>query len=221
MPRIGKGAPAAPSIASTVTGPPPEYDPADVFTKNRQDSHADTRDTLVRTAKRIRSTTGRIRRAKFLVAVDTMRMQNFSPRETAEILGCSYQQVTGALMTIRKNADTSAQLNRLDQIGIPLAVDNVLNGIRDGDKEFTLRLMDGRGMFRTHKSIDAQVTQTHLELKISVVMPDHYLTAQVPPPRPGSIVGSPMTFDAVVVPNRDPVPVPALPALGIGTPDLS
>ncbi len=198
-PAAGPSALIAPPLVET------EIDP---FLETRKSAKEQTIEALQRSAKKIRNSKGRIRRARFLTEVEMLRMQNFSPKETADILGCTYQQVTHALTTIRKNANQTDQLLRLDQIGIPLATDNVLRGIMDGDKDYTLRLMDGRGMFRTHKSIEAQITKTVLEMKVSVVMPEHLIGKDLPVPRPGSIVGAPVTIAAAALPAT-PEPEPA------------
>jgi len=191
LPAEGNASIMAPSSA------PGAVDP---FAETRKSSLDQTVEALQRSAKRIRNSKGRIRRAKFLTEVEMLRMQGFTPKQTADILGCTYQQVTHALTTIRKNCNQTDQLLRLDQIGIPLAVDNALRGIMDGDKDYTTRLLDGRGMFRTHKSIEAQITKTVLEMRVSVVMPDHLVGKDLPVPRPGSIVGAPVTIAAAALP---------------------
>ena len=222
MARGAKSTPADDNTAILV----PDATTADPFAATRAQTRALTVESLKKSATRIRNTKGRIRRAKFLTEVEMLRMQGFSPKDTAEILGCTYQQVTHALTTIRTNANQTDQLLRLDNIGIPLAVDNVLRGIMDGDKDYTTKLMDGRGMFRTHKSIEAQITKTVLELKVSLVMPDHLVGKDLPVPRPGSIVGAPVTIDVLPAPTPESrlvtVQTPAGPTLAVmGEKDLS
>ena len=135
---------------------------------------------------------GRIRRAKFFAAVLALRLQGFSMQDSAEILGCSKARIRFALEACRQDATIDSQLDRLDKIAVPCAVDNVVTGVQNGDKEYTLKVLDGRGVFRTHRSIDAHVKRTTLELKVITV-------TAVPPPgqslpvsRPGSAVGAPV-----------------------------
>lgn len=190
-------------------------DPVVQRQQRQQQAVDDTQTEIDRLAKRIKNPQGTIRRAKFIAGVLALRMQKYSKAEIAGHLGVSESSVARALVAIRDNSAASDQLMRLDQIGIPLAVDNVLNGLVDGDKDYTQDLLKGRGMYRTHKSIDAQVTKTVLEMKIIVTDPRPEMIAGSAPARPGSIVGAPMTIDAVVVPEK------ALPApVGVGAPEL-
>lgn len=207
MPRIGgKPKAAKPVVPVTERFAPPTapvnpFKPVDPLAASAESARQQTVESLVKAKKRVWNTKGRIRRAKFMAGVIALRLEGYSPADTADILGVSRDQVYRALQTCRKDADMSNQLLRLDQIGVPTAVDNVLTGIANGDKEYTLRLLDGRGAFRTHKSIEAQITKTVLTMRVDVTMPLHLVGQAVPVARPGSIVGSPVTID-----------VPALPA---------
>lgn len=232
MPRIGgkpKATPAVP-LTTALLGDPAvpvnPFAPADPLAAARAASKEATLDSLQRAKRRIRNPTGRIRRAKFLTEVEVLRMQGFKPQDTAEILGCSFQQVSLALRQVRENAGIIDQLDRIDKIAIPLAVDNAIVGILNGDKEYSLRALDGRGIFRTHKSIEAQVTKTVLEMRVSITMPDHLVGRDLPVPRAGSIVGAPVTIDAELVPERAALPAPRLvPTMAggavVGVPDLT
>lgn len=218
MPRIGGKAKAILPLTLTERVPSAEApDPAHPLDEGIQQSRQQTVDELIKSRKRVWNTKGRLRRARFRTEVEMLRLEGFSPVDTAQILGCSRQQVSAALKWVRDNADMPSQLERLDKLGIPLAVDNALIGIENGDKEYTLRLLDGRGIFRTHKSIESQVTQKVLMLQIQVT---DARTMESEPARPGAIVGVPETFDAVVVPEKTPLPIPA--AVGVSGPaDLS
>lgn len=138
---------------------------------------------------RVRTKQGKIRRAKFLAEVLALRLENFTNVEIAEILACTPDQVTYALTRARDDADVEAQLKRVDEVAVPLAVDNLIEGVINRDKAYTLRVLDGRGLFRTHKSIDAQVTQRVLIMKVSVEAPPG---GQIPPPKAGSTFGTPI-----------------------------
>lgn len=147
---------------------------------------------LKATIRGTRDRNGRIRQAKFTAAVLALRLEGFKhSSEIAKILGCSTQQVTYALTRIRKDATIEQQLDRIDQIAVPLAVDNVIEGIANKDKTYTLRVMDGRGLFRVHKSIDAQVKQTVITFRVNMTVPKHLPPGQpLPSVKPGAVVGA-------------------------------
>src|SRR3990167_4547546 len=71
---------------------------------------------------------GRIKRAKFKAAVLALRWEGFDPRSTAEVLGCPQGAVERALMQLRKDASLDQQITRVDQLIVPLAVDNIARG---------------------------------------------------------------------------------------------
>jgi hypothetical protein len=153
--------------------------------------------SIRRTVSSTRDREGRIKRAKFVAAVLAMRMEGFSPQESAKILGVSFGQVTWALKQVRKDASIPEQLDRLDKIGVALAVDNVLKGIIDGDKEYTLRLMDGRGLFRSHKSVQAEVRETVLQLQVVVDQPKFAAAAAAVPKSVGAGTTAPTTLSTL------------------------
>ena len=219
--KVARAKAARDAALDTIAAAPPEFDPTDPKVKEeqrkqrRQQALDLEQETIDRMAKSAKSPNGQIRKAKMVAAVMALRMQGMKRGEIAGHLGINPMTVSKLLQSIRKNHEASAQLLRLDQIGIPLAIDNVLTGLEEGDKDYTQDLMKGRGLYRTHKSIDAQVTKTVLEMKIIVTDPRPEMIAGSAPARPGSIVGSPMTIDAVTVPEK------ALPApVGVGAPEL-
>jgi predicted transcriptional regulator len=193
--------------------PPDVVDPAIERQQRQQQALDDTQTEIDKLARRVRNPAGKLRRAKFIAAVLALRMQHFSKSEIAGHLGVSEPTVKRALVDIRANSAASDQLMRLDQIGIPLAVDNVINGLVDGDKDYTQDLLKGRGMYRTHKSIDAQVTKTTLEMKIVFTDPTPEQIASARNPRAGSILGIPESPKAL--PDIPTVAIPE--SVGVGT----
>jgi predicted transcriptional regulator len=172
-------------------------------------------EALKATVASTRDRTGRIRRAKLIAACLGLRWQGFTPKETAEILGVSHQAVGSALATARKDATIGDQIDRIEKIGVPLAVDNAIRGVMDGDKEYSLRVLDGRGIFRNHKSVEADIRVTKLEMSIKVEMPVGLENGRGEI-RVGSIVGT-SAIDgrpqAPVDPERPPAPL-GIPAIG-------
>jgi predicted transcriptional regulator len=195
---------------------PPEPSIALERTRRRQQSDEDTLREIDRLAKRIKNPQGVVRRAKLRAAILALRMEGYSNSQIQEHLGVSRSTVHRTLVEIRENSAASDQLMRLDQVGIPLAVDNVINGLVDGDKDYTQDLLKGRGMYRTHKSIDAQVTKTTLEMKIVFTDPTPEQIASARNPRAGSILGIPEAPKAL--PDIPTVAIPVV--VGVGAPSL-
>lgn len=146
---------------------------------------------LGRVQSSIRSRDGRIKKAKFHAAVLALRWEGFSPKETAEILGCSHGRVDAALLRMREAASIDEQLDRIDQTLVPLAVDNLARGVLEGDKGYTMKVLEGRGLFRSHKQVEGVIRKTVLHLKVTTEMPKHLGPDAIPLPAPGSIVGAP------------------------------
>jgi hypothetical protein len=198
-----------PTLAQAVARADPDppaaspYAPfADLQRQGAIASAAETLEAIKATQTRTHDARGRIRHAKFKAAVLALRYEGFTPKDTAEILGVGIQRVTTALTDLRADAKIEDQIARIDDLVVPLAVDNVARGVMDGDKDYTLRVMDGRGLFRTHKSLDVQSRKQVLILKIETTMPDHLAGAPDRPlPRAGSIVGAPK------LPGSAPEPV--------------
>jgi hypothetical protein len=133
---------------------------------------------------------GKIKRAKFKAAVLALRWEGFGPRESAEILGTTQGTVEKALMSLRKDASLDDQIKRVDQLIVPLAVDNMARGVMAGDKEYTLRVLDGRGVLRAFKSVDAHVTRKDLKLHVLVTMPEHHKDS-IPTVKANGVFGVP------------------------------
>lgn len=174
---------------------PDESESAAFDALRREKKLAAARETVEEIKALVRGTRdrkGRIRQAKFTAAVLALRFEGFKEHaEIAQILGCSIHQVAGALLRVRKDADIEKQLDRIDQIVVPLAVDNVIEGVARGDKGYTLRVLDGRGIFRVHKSIDAQVKKTIITMRVNVTVPSHLPPgAPLPTIKLGSVVGA-------------------------------
>jgi len=164
-------------------------------------------DRLKKTVRATRDKQGRIRRAKFVAAVLALRMElptgGNTPAEIAKILGCSAASVGRVLQIVRDDASLPSQLERLDKIAMPLAVDNVIKGVIAGDKGYTMKVLDGRGVFRVHKSIEAQVTETTMTFIVQMRMPAHLEGKEPPMPMPGSIMGA-----SLIAPGHTILPDP-------------
>jgi Sigma-70, region 4 len=164
--------------------------------QQQQATQAELR-ALAATAKSQR--TGRVKHARLVAAVLALRLEGFNVPQTADILGVSIGTVRVTLREARKDATIDSQLDRLDKVAVPLAVDNVIHGIEAGDKDYTRDVLTGRGVFRSFKSSEVQVRRTTLELKVITVAPAG--GGVLPAVRPGAIVGTPETL--ALPPARD------------------
>lgn len=151
----------------------------------------ETLEEIQRVQSQTRNRHGKLRRAKFIGAVLGLRYEGFTPKQIAETLGCSHQQVTRALTQVRKDANLDAQVKRLNDLAVPLAMDNAIRGVIEGDKEYTLRVLDGAGIFRTHQTVKGEIKQTIQQLSVVLEIPAHLQGKELPMPKPGSIVGAP------------------------------
>jgi predicted transcriptional regulator len=161
---------------------------------------------LATTQGSIRDRTGKIKRAKFHAAVLALRWEGFSPKQTAEILGCSHARVSDALLRLREAASMDDQIDRIDQLIVPLAVDNLARGVMDGDRAYTLKVLDGRGVFRTHKSVEGTIKKHVLIMTVKTEMPAHLSPDSIPMPAAGSIIGAPLLPAPRVIPESEMSP---------------
>jgi len=74
-------------------------------------------------------------------------------RQIAVMLNMSERHVLRVVGRGRKAGHVEREIARLDAEGMPMAVENVLEGLEGKDKEYTLEYLKGRGVFR--KAIDA------------------------------------------------------------------
>lgn len=151
---------------------------------------------------------GKIKRAKFKAAVLALRWEGLGPDESAKILGCTRAAVDTALMHLRKSASLDDEIKRIDAQIVPLAVDNLARGVIMGDKEYTLRVLDGRGVLRSFKSVEAQVTRRDLKLTVVTTLPPHHQDA-IPTVKANGVYGIPKGNDGAMNESRQLGPAAA------------
>lgn len=120
-----------------------------------------------------------------------LRMASPKPtyREIAEMLNMSERQVLRVARRGKKDVVIEQEVARLDREGMPMAVENVLEGLESGDKEYTLEFLKGRGVFRQkHETVqDPNGAATFSGLIVQFVH-----DGNVPPEiKPGSITANP------------------------------
>lgn len=151
---------------------------------------------------------GKIKRAKIKAAVLALRWEGFGPDETARILGVSRGTVDLALMQMRKAASLDDEIKRVDELIVPIAVDNLAKGVINGDKEYTLRVLDGRGVLRSFKSSEATVTRRDLKLHVVTTLPPHHQDA-IPTVKANGVFGVPKRDGGALAPTAEIKPDPA------------
>jgi hypothetical protein len=148
---------------------------------------------------KVRTRTGRIKNAKFKAAVLALRFERFSPKESADILGVTIGQVTGALRTLKAAAELDDHIKTIDHEILPMAVENLARAVLDGDVDVSEKIARGRGLLRTFKQQEVSITKREMKLTINVEMKGRDGQAVPIAVRDGSIVGhaaGPDEFDA-------------------------
>ncbi len=102
--------------------------------------------------------------------------------------------VRQVLYLARKEARLADVTGLLDHRAVPGAVDNLIAGIDNGDKDYTLAVLKGRGAFRNFERTDAD---TKMSLEITVEGLDN---ENCKAPIEGTVVGIPR---ALAQPPRD------------------
>lgn len=67
-------------------------------------------------------------------------------REIAVMLNMSERHVLRVARRGKREQVVEREIRRLDAEGLPMAVENVLEGLQQGDKEYTLEVLKGRGV---------------------------------------------------------------------------
>lgn len=93
-----------------------------------------------------------------LAAVADLRMQGWTMKDIATELALSKRTVFNYIQQIKDEIGESAPMQRLKQEAVPLAVENLLEGLADGDKEYTLETLKGTGMLVAHNKHDGGLT---------------------------------------------------------------
>jgi hypothetical protein len=112
-----------------------------------------------------------------------------SYREIAEMLNMSERHVLRAMKLGKKETVVERELTRLDREGFPMAVENVLEGLEQRDKEYTLEFLKGRGALNPKPVPGTSGTQAPTQFHGLVVQFVHDGTST--PVRPGSITANP------------------------------
>lgn len=102
--------------------------------------------------------------------VVALRILGLSTDEISNQLVLQPSTVRKHLMIARQRGKLSDVSSFLDHAAVPRAVENLMAGLEEGDKDYTLEVLKGRGAFRSH-SHQASTGSTgpmHLEITVSV-----------------------------------------------------
>ena len=93
--------------------------------------------------------------------------EGFTITEIAEEMGVNPGTVTGWMTKHRRAVKEGSIDAQLDDIAVPLAVENLTHGLLAGDKDYTLKTLEGRGVFKRHS--DRGDLPTDLELPALII----------------------------------------------------
>ena len=135
-----------------------------------------------------------------------------SYREIAESLNMSERHVLRVAKRGKADDVVRRELQRLDREGLPMAVENVLDGLERRDKDYTHEYLKGRGVYRQkHETVTDPNTATAFTGLVVQFIHD----GSVPPElKAGAIVANPNRALAPAQPAR--TPVPGVPGTGGG-----
>jgi DNA-binding CsgD family transcriptional regulator len=101
------------------------------------------------------------------------RMQGLTYREIAELRGLSVKTVGNLLYEARQRAHLRDVPDLLTHAALPLAVDNLVEGLREGDQKYTLATLKGLGAFAAHAKQEQNINaNAGMTLTLKVEMPE-------------------------------------------------
>lgn len=119
-----------------------------------------------------------------------LRVVGLSAKQIAEQLGLEQTTVNQYLYVARQRGKLADVAEILDHQVVPMAVQNLIEGLEAKDKDYTLEVLKGRGAFRTHTHQQSTGSAGPMHLQISVEMPKG-ASGTVIDVTPGQVVGVP------------------------------
>jgi hypothetical protein len=115
-----------------------------------------------------------------------LRAEGWSVEDIAAHFGVTRPTLVGWFTSHRRHVTTEEIDSILDQTAIPLATENLIHGLLEGDKDYTLEVLKGRGALRRHGESDKAPSTGLPELRIVFEAPT---TGPIPITAAGSISG--------------------------------
>lgn len=132
-------------------------------------------------------TTGIDERDELIAQAVAYRILGYDIPTIADAICAKPQAVRCYLAEARERGQAHASIARLlDDHALPMAADNLIEGLKEKDKDYTLATLKGRGAFVAQSKSDTTQTVTKLEVQVS--MPT---TPAQSPDLEGQIVGVP------------------------------
>lgn len=117
----------------------------------------------------------------------------------ADLLGVKPDTVREYLANAREWGGLDDVLRDIEARAIPAAVENLLQGLEDGDKEYTLEVLKGRGIFRTFGNTKTEGSAAGTNMTVNVQFVQAPAVVETNPLAP--VVGS--TGEIVGQANRE------------------
>jgi predicted transcriptional regulator len=137
-----------------------------------------------------------------LAAIIACRTEGLSDKEIAQALGVSLPRVRQILAHARKHAQMSDIIDRMEHRAVPTAVDNLIEGLDEKDKDYTLATLKGYGIFRAHSAVKQETSaQVSNELRVVFEMPELPAGATLPQVAIGAIMATPRRIIAPIDAN--------------------
>lgn len=115
-----------------------------------------------------RPTRAQVQRLRLTQSALALRAEGFSIPEIAEHLHVAPGTVTGWLSMHRRDMQVMDVDRMLEEIAVPLAVENLIHGLVAGDKAYTLDTLKGRGRLKRPKEGDDERPRELPVLKVVV-----------------------------------------------------
>lgn len=125
-----------------------------------------------------------------MAQVVALRLVGLRPKEIAGQLGISEHTVNQHLYMARLRGRLSDVGQILDNAVVPMAIENLIEGLEAKDKDYTLEVLKGRGAFRshTHQASTGSNAPMHLQIQIELPKGAHGNVIDV---IPGQVMGAP------------------------------
>jgi transposase len=132
-----------------------------------------------------------------LAAIIAMRTEGMSNRDIAEKMNLSVATIGAYLQKARKELHLSDIVDRVEHRAVPTAVDNLIEGLDRGDKDYTLATLKGVGVFRNHSAVKQETSTENRNLMVVRIEMPELTNGQLPTVAVGNIVGVPRAVKAV------------------------
>lgn len=125
-----------------------------------------------------------------MAQVVALRLVGLTASQIAEKLCISVHTVNQHLYMARSKGRLADISGILDHAVVPMAVENLIAGLAEGDKDYTLEVLKGRGAFRSHSANVSSGSAGPMQLHIQVELPKGATGTQIDV-IPGQVIGRP------------------------------